>query len=402
MSLPEFPTMPDNVGFDDIVSEILTSIAMEEIGLSHILNAEGEKLQYVLGTADGENIAVKPSIEEILEVNEAVRGTIAAVSMNQIFLYDKLSSVLKAFKVWGEGPKTPGSKAYLTVTKKDRATGEPISGTTFGLRPKGASSGGPQAVTNSAGIATFSNIPIGEYTFLEETPNSEYQHNGTEYKVIVDSAGNVTIEGVAKNSIQLDNVKKLSMAIEIIDRIHRDYINNTEMRLRPIDTGRAMGSEGILLTSDENGLIYADGLEARIYELLEETPAPNFQPNDEIYEVVVDQSGHVTINGESTLGFVIENTPHTVTLHIPEDSDFGEADSLELFANKNGFTIPDNPFDLNDGYVFASWNTMANGQGEQFNVGDSINLLTANKDLYLIANETGGGPEVGGRYGLIR
>ena len=35
------------------MNQILSSIAMKELGLSHILNAEGEKLQYILGTLPG-------------------------------------------------------------------------------------------------------------------------------------------------------------------------------------------------------------------------------------------------------------------------------------------------------------------------------------------------------------
>ena len=52
MSLPVFPDIPKDFTFEDSIFQILTSIAMEEIGLSHIINAEGEKLQYVLGTPD--------------------------------------------------------------------------------------------------------------------------------------------------------------------------------------------------------------------------------------------------------------------------------------------------------------------------------------------------------------
>ena len=35
---------------EEALTMIIASIAMEELALSHILNAEGEKLQYVLGT----------------------------------------------------------------------------------------------------------------------------------------------------------------------------------------------------------------------------------------------------------------------------------------------------------------------------------------------------------------
>lgn len=46
MSLPSFPVVNPPIEREDAVNQILSSIAMEELGLSHILNAEGEKLQY--------------------------------------------------------------------------------------------------------------------------------------------------------------------------------------------------------------------------------------------------------------------------------------------------------------------------------------------------------------------
>lgn len=48
MSLPTFPS--GSISKEDAVNYILTSIAMEELALSHILNAEGEKIQYIIGT----------------------------------------------------------------------------------------------------------------------------------------------------------------------------------------------------------------------------------------------------------------------------------------------------------------------------------------------------------------
>ena len=50
MSMPSFPNIDPPIQREDAVNQILSSIAMEELGLSHILNAEGEKLQYILGT----------------------------------------------------------------------------------------------------------------------------------------------------------------------------------------------------------------------------------------------------------------------------------------------------------------------------------------------------------------
>ena len=53
MSLPSFPNIDPPIQRENAANQILSSIAMEELGLSNILNAEGEKLQYILGTLPG-------------------------------------------------------------------------------------------------------------------------------------------------------------------------------------------------------------------------------------------------------------------------------------------------------------------------------------------------------------
>ena len=55
MSMPVFPNT--NITRENAINQILSSIAMEELSLSHILNAEGEKIQHVLGTLTGQTTA---------------------------------------------------------------------------------------------------------------------------------------------------------------------------------------------------------------------------------------------------------------------------------------------------------------------------------------------------------
>jgi hypothetical protein len=95
MSLPVFPNT--DITIDDSISQILSSVAMEELALSHIMNAEGEKLQFFLRTLPGTEGESLPSLDEVLEANESVRDTLSAVSINQMFLFAKASSALRAY-----------------------------------------------------------------------------------------------------------------------------------------------------------------------------------------------------------------------------------------------------------------------------------------------------------------
>lgn len=61
------------------------SVALEEAGIAHILNAEGEKLQKA--------VAESTSIEELLCVNESVKRTITQITLLEGQLYSKLETL---------------------------------------------------------------------------------------------------------------------------------------------------------------------------------------------------------------------------------------------------------------------------------------------------------------------
>lgn len=95
MSLPNIPNINPTITItrEDAINLIIASIAMEEIGLSHIINAEGEKIQFVLGTLPGV-ISPKATIADILNVDKSVRDVLDTIMKKEIFLNSKLDKVL--------------------------------------------------------------------------------------------------------------------------------------------------------------------------------------------------------------------------------------------------------------------------------------------------------------------
>ncbi|AME05574.1 collagen-like protein [Bacillus siamensis] len=94
MSQPNLPNITPVVTHfrDDTIDLLLSSIAMEELGMAHILNAEGEKIQYALGTIPG--LTGPPSsLADILNLNESVRHTLDSLMKQELLLGSKLDSI---------------------------------------------------------------------------------------------------------------------------------------------------------------------------------------------------------------------------------------------------------------------------------------------------------------------
>jgi hypothetical protein len=74
------PTISLTIG--QTVPLLLASIALEELGLAHIINAEAEKLQFVLGTLTPTTHTLSPTtvrISDLLKVDADVRRTLQDV-----------------------------------------------------------------------------------------------------------------------------------------------------------------------------------------------------------------------------------------------------------------------------------------------------------------------------------
>lgn len=104
MSYPNIPDITPDIDIKrkDVINLLLASIALEELGLSHIINAEAEKIQYVLGTLHRDDYR-KPdqhvTVEQLLKINRSVEVALRNVIKNQMLLQFKLEDTINLSKI---------------------------------------------------------------------------------------------------------------------------------------------------------------------------------------------------------------------------------------------------------------------------------------------------------------
>ncbi|MEK4509785.1 MULTISPECIES: collagen-like protein [Paenibacillus] len=140
---------------DEVVNLILSSIAMQELGLSHIINAEAEKIQYALGTLPGGGLTPPPTIEEITALNCNVRETLSEVMKTEFILQNKMDS-LKSFTHSYNG--VTGGTGPAGATGPAGPTG-PSGGLPGPTGPQGPA--GPTGIGGGATGATGPSGPMG-------------------------------------------------------------------------------------------------------------------------------------------------------------------------------------------------------------------------------------------------
>ncbi len=100
--MPNIPNInPDiTITWTECISMLLASIALEEMGQAHVINAEAEKLQYILGTLGSKAPLDPPTIDQLLAVNDSICMTLRNVCMNNMMLSYKLQD---AINLYGQG-----------------------------------------------------------------------------------------------------------------------------------------------------------------------------------------------------------------------------------------------------------------------------------------------------------
>jgi hypothetical protein len=87
--MPNVPNITPNINIkkEDVVNLLLVSIALEEIGISHIINAEGEKIQDV--------ISKHGCFKDLLDIDKSVQTTLKDLIKKEMLLEFKFENVLE-------------------------------------------------------------------------------------------------------------------------------------------------------------------------------------------------------------------------------------------------------------------------------------------------------------------
>ncbi|PKM89043.1 MAG: hypothetical protein CVU87_06280 [Firmicutes bacterium HGW-Firmicutes-12] len=87
MTMPNFPEVPD-IDICESLGLVIESVALEELALAHLINAEAEKVQKI---ADPENCATP---FEMIKINDSVSKSLVNIIKLQMLLQFKLENVL--------------------------------------------------------------------------------------------------------------------------------------------------------------------------------------------------------------------------------------------------------------------------------------------------------------------
>ncbi|WP_281888753.1 hypothetical protein [Paenibacillus sp. YYML68] len=92
MSMPSIPEGKFRPSMDETIVDLFESIALEEIAISHLMNAEAEKIQAFVGSKG--NFPTCPTTEQIIRFNRQVSKFLEVIVMKEWLLLRKLDDVM--------------------------------------------------------------------------------------------------------------------------------------------------------------------------------------------------------------------------------------------------------------------------------------------------------------------
>ena len=182
MSMPEIDL--EEIEPREALAAIIASIALQEAAVAHVLNAEGEKIQAVVGLDEA-------TVEDLQGINDSVGDLVDSVSNLSGEISRKLRTAMEAL--------FPGMLPEITATLTVRLVNEddiPINaaGAEFILiNDEPPNEEFYSFVVGSA--IRINNIPPGTYTLQQVSPANNHYIDPNPYTVEVLSDGSIRFNG---------------------------------------------------------------------------------------------------------------------------------------------------------------------------------------------------------------
>ncbi len=209
MSMPNIPDI--NIDREDAIDIVISSVGMQELGLAHIINAEGEKIQSFLGTTDGQRVKDDIPIYDLIKLDKSIVNTISAVTNTELMLLLKLQKARKLLK-FKEKEKTSLSGQIVWVDQTDVNKARPAE-TTVNLFQNGMFFK-KKTVSSLDNQFTFNYLPI----FDENEQAYVYtvsQNNIPGYNTsIADTVITNTLKKVYVKTVYYDSTNDIEIANE--------------------------------------------------------------------------------------------------------------------------------------------------------------------------------------------
>ncbi|MFM1538970.1 SpaA isopeptide-forming pilin-related protein [Helcococcus bovis] len=204
--------------------------------------------------------------------------------------------------------------AQFKLLKLEKGTSNRLPGAKFSLKNDSGTFNKEQ-IGNDKGEITFSNIPQGEYILKEEEAPTGYQKTDKTAKVIVDSQGDIKIDGsLIKKDPSAEGKYGLNVFVVENPRNSESPLGDFCINKTDKDTKRPLlGAEFILQsknsnwskkeTSGNDGKIKFTGIPQGEYTLIETKSPDGYKKSNRQWQVYVNSAGRTFI---SELGFIID------------------------------------------------------------------------------------------------
>ncbi|MFJ5716053.1 hypothetical protein [Neobacillus sp. NPDC093127] len=163
MSNPNIPNITPTISLSiaQTVPLLLSSIALEELALAHLLNSEAEKLQLVLGTLTPTRTTFSPatvSLSNLLAVDTSVQRTLRDVIKKEMLLEFKFENVLDLIP-FAVPPFSPVTFTFA-FTGALQSVVVPSGATSARILAIGAAGGGATPATRGNGASIMGDFTV--------------------------------------------------------------------------------------------------------------------------------------------------------------------------------------------------------------------------------------------------